>query len=337
MHDRARIRSALAPLEGEWRETRFAGDGTTIAEAAASEGFDAVVAVGGDGTVNEVANGLMRITRERRPAFGLVPEGTGNDYARMLGLKVGDAKTAADVLAKGEIRTLDAGEVAGRFFANSVGFGFDGAVAENAATRRFIKGFPAYLVSVVAVLRTWRNFELHLEADGRVLDGPSLLGCVAIGITSGGGFRLTPGAIPDDGLFDVCRLGDFGRLESLRHLPSAITGKHATLAKVTLLRAKSVTLRSDRPAHRAPRRKPPQGRGTPRPARLPDASGGAARDRKMGRWCPGAELNRRHRAFQARALPTELPGQTREATDPTPGTSLAGARREAPRRYKWHE
>ena len=126
-----------------------------------------------------------------------------------------------------------------------------------------------------------------------MLDGPSLLGCVAIGITSGGGFRLTPGAIPDDGLFDVCRLGDFGRLEALRHLPSAITGKHVSLAKVTLLRAKSVTLRSDRPLTAHVDGNLLKGVGHPEPLVF-RMHPGALRQSEPGR-CPGAELNRRHR------------------------------------------
>ena len=286
VHDRPRIRAALAGLPGDWTETRAPGDATAIAEAAGREGVETVVAVGGDGTVNEIVNGLMRVDRERRPALGLVPEGSGNDYARMLGLKVGDAETAVRVLAHERLRALDAGEAGGRFFANSVGFGFDGAVAEDAARRRFVTGFAAYLVSVLAVLRTWHNFELHLEADGRSLDGYALLGCVAIGATSGGGFRLTPDAIPDDGLFDVCHLGNFGRLEALRHLPSAITGRHVSLAKVTLLRARSVSLRSDRPLTAHFDGNLLQGVGHPEPLVFQMHAGAL---RVIGKWKDGAQ------------------------------------------------
>jgi diacylglycerol kinase (ATP) len=100
---------------------------------------------------------------------------------------------------------------------------------------------------VFTVLKGWTNFELTLTADGRVLDGPAFLAAVANGPRSGGGFLLAPAACPDDGLFDVCRLGDLGKLEALRHLPKALDGSHVGLSWVTILRAREVTLASDRP------------------------------------------------------------------------------------------
>jgi len=137
--------------------------------------------------------------------------------------------------------------VNGRFFANSVGLGFDGAVAETAAKVRYLKGFPAYLWSVFAVLRTWENFELTMTCDGRTISGRALLAAVANGPRSGGGFLLAPDAKAEDGLFDVCRLGDLGKLEALRHLPKALDGSHTGLPWVTILRAREVVLASDRP------------------------------------------------------------------------------------------
>ena len=206
-----------------------------------------MVAIGGDGTVNEAVNGLMLLPPARRPAFGLVPDGTGNDYARTLGMRSGDLAAAAATLARGSIRPLDIGEVNGRFFANGLGLGFDGAVAEAAAKVRYLKGFPAYLVSVFRVLSTWKNFELTLEVDGRTLDGPAFLAAVSNGRTCGGGFVLTPDAIPDDGLFDICRLGNLTRGEALRHLPKALDGTHVGLSFTTLLRGREIRLSSDRP------------------------------------------------------------------------------------------
>lgn len=249
MRDRDVIREALekAGAGGTFVETQQPGHGVTLAEEAARDGADAVVAVGGDGTVNEVVNGLLRVPEPKRPAFGVVPDGTGNDYGYALGLRPGDLEGAARTIAAGATRVLDAGEVNGRFFANSVGLGFDGAVAATAAKVRYLKGFPAYLWSVFNVLRTWENFELTLTADGRTISGRALLAAVANGPRSGGGFLLAPDARPDDGLFDVCRLGDLGRLEALRHLPKALDGSHVGLPWVTILRAREVVLASDRP------------------------------------------------------------------------------------------
>ena len=201
------------------------------------------------------------------------------------------------------------GEVNGRFFANSVGLGFDGAVAEAASKVRYLKGFPAYLWSVFTVLKDWTNFELTLTADGRVLEGLAFLAAVANGPRSGGGFLLAPAAQPDDGLFDVCRLGDLGKLEALRHLPKALDGSHVGLPWVTILRAREVILASDRPLTAHVDGNLVFSAGHPDPLVFRMHPTRAARDRELERgWCPGAELNRRHRAFQARALPTELPG-----------------------------
>ena len=249
MRDKGRIREALAAagLDGEFLDTERPGHAADLAEDAGRSGIEAVVAIGGDGTVNETVNGLMRLPEPARPAFGLVPDGTGNDYAYLLGLRPGDLTGAARALVAGATRVLDAGEVNGRFFANSVGLGFDGAVAEAASKVRYLKGFPAYLWSVFTVLREWSNFELTLTVDGRELEGRAFLAAVAVGPRSGGGFLLAPDAQPDDGLFDVCRLGDLGKGEALMHLPKALDGSHVKLPWTTILRAQDVTLASDRP------------------------------------------------------------------------------------------
>ncbi len=249
VRDRDAIRAALekAGAGGTFVETERVGHGITLAEDAAKDGAEAVVAIGGDGTVNEVVNGLLRVAEPERPAFGVVPDGTGNDYGYLLGLRPGDLDGAARVIAAGATRVLDAGAVNGRFFANGVGLGFDGAVAETAAKIRYLKGFPAYLWSVFKVLRTWENFELTLTVDGRTISGRALLAAVANGPRSGGGFLLAPDAKADDGLLDVCRLGDLKKLEALRHLPKALDGSHVGLPWVTILRAKEVVLASDRP------------------------------------------------------------------------------------------
>jgi diacylglycerol kinase (ATP) len=249
LRDKGRIRAALdaAGLAGDFLDTERPGHAADLAEGAGKSGVDAVVAIGGDGTVNEAVNGLMRLPEARRPVFGLVPDGTGNDYGFALGLRPGDLTGATRVLQAGSARVLDVGEMNGRFFANSVGLGFDGAVAEAASKVRYLKGFPAYLWSVFTVLVEWTNFELTLTADGRILEGLAFLAAVANGPRSGGGFLLAPDARPDDGLFDVCRLGDLGKLEALRHLPKALDGSHVGLPWVTIRRAREVTLASDRP------------------------------------------------------------------------------------------
>ncbi len=245
----ARWRASLekAGLDGDWRETTAPDEGIDLAERAARQGAGLVVAVGGDGTANEVVRGLMRVPEESRPPVAVVPAGSGNDYARLIGMKAWDFQDAAETLRARRERRLDAGEVNGRFFGNGVGLGFDGEVAADAARLTFVGGFPAYLLAVFRVLATWKNYRLTADVDGETLEGPSILTAVTIGPASGGGFRLTPDARPDDGLFDLCRLGDFGKLEAVRHLPKALNGSHVRLAKTTMRRGRSIVLRSDRP------------------------------------------------------------------------------------------
>lgn len=247
--ERQRIRAEVerAGVFGTWLETEGPDHGLALAAEHARGGADIIVAVGGDGTVNEIVGGLMRVREEVRPILGVLPAGTGCDYARLLGHRRWDIAGAAAVLRDRRVRMMDAGEVNARYFANGVGLGFDGAVAADAAKLRLIRGFAAYLTAVFRVLRTWENFRLVAEVDGEILDGPAILAAVTIGPASGGGFYLTPDAKPDDGLFDFCRLGDFRKLEAVRHLPKALNGSHIRLSKTTMRRARSVTLRSDRP------------------------------------------------------------------------------------------
>src|ERR1019366_8266958 len=149
LRDRDRIRAALdaSGLTGDFLDTERPGHAGDLAEDAGKSGADTVVAIGGDGTVNEAVNGLMRLPWAKRPSFGF-----------LLGLRPGDLAGAARVLQAGTARVLDVGEMNGRFFANSVGLGFDGAVAEAASKVRYLKGFPAYLWSVFTVLKDWANF-----------------------------------------------------------------------------------------------------------------------------------------------------------------------------------
>lgn len=245
--ERIRADVERAGVHGTWRATEAPGHGVALAEECARGGADVVVAVGGDGTVSEVVGGLMRVPKESRPILAVLPAGTGCDYARLLGHRRWDIAGAAALLRERSIRVLDAGDVNGRFFANGVGLGFDGAVAADAAKLRLIRGFAAYLTAVFRVLRTWENFRLTAEIDGEALDGKAILAAVTIGPASGGGFYLTPDARPDDGLFDFCRLGDFRKLEAVRHLPKALNGSHVSLAKTAMRRGRAVILRSDRP------------------------------------------------------------------------------------------
>ena len=204
-----RAEKALQAAVGEnitMRMTEYPHQGAEL--AAASAGFDTVVLVGGDGLVHEVVNGLMKIEKENRPVLGLLPAGSGNDYARTLGMSF-EIETAVDQLLKASVRDFDLGCCNGEYFAQTLSFGLDAAIALNTVERgkRTEKaGPPVFIDSGVDMLLHHMNeYEYEIEIDGwSPVDGKMYLLAVQMGVTYGGGFQICPNAIPDDGLLDFC-------------------------------------------------------------------------------------------------------------------------------------
>lgn len=195
------------------RLTRAAGDAEHMARAAAAEGFDTVIALGGDGVIHEVANGLMSLPgpAAARPALGIVPLGSGNDYARTLGMVIGDVQAAFAQLVRGELRTLDMGRVNGVHFMETLSFGLDAAIALDTTARRAAgtaqEGSGLFVTSGLKILsgpkRGW-PCRVRFNDEDEVLELRELIFAVQVGPTYGGGFRICPEADPTDGLLDVC-------------------------------------------------------------------------------------------------------------------------------------
>jgi diacylglycerol kinase (ATP) len=209
--------------------TRRPGDAEQRA-VESGPGTERIVAVGGDGTVQEVLNGLL--ARGAATArLGVVPVGTGNDLARSLGLPR-DPSAAWRVAMGRSSRLTDvararngAGEA--RWFASAGGIGFDAQVAAAMAARR---GWQAsrvgYLLSTLAELRRFENQPVRITLDGDEIRRDVLLVAIANGAYYGGGMRIAPAAQPDDGVLDVCVVGDISRLTALRELPKLYRGTH---------------------------------------------------------------------------------------------------------------
>ncbi|HKI94344.1 MAG TPA: diacylglycerol kinase family protein [Gemmatimonadales bacterium] len=221
-------------------ESRAPGDERRVAEEAVRTGWNLLVAAGGDGTVHGVANGLLRA--ERPATVGVVPIGTGNDFARLVGAPVGDLATAAEIVAQGTDRTFDVGRTGGEFFTNGLGVGFDTEVIRQMQRLPRLRGFALYLAAVYRTFFAFRPRTLHVTAAEHEEQGPLMLAEVSIGISAGGGFRLTPDADPTDGLFDVCLIRRVGLARFLWYVPRVITGTHRRLAPVTLFRSAHLTL-----------------------------------------------------------------------------------------------
>jgi diacylglycerol kinase (ATP) len=237
---RRAVPTILATLErtgviSEVQYSRHPGDAEDLARRAAAEGLAPVIGVGGDGTLQEIVNGLL--TAADPPPLGIVPAGSGNDFARGLGLPLA-ARHAAALIAGARAVAVDLGRSGGRYYLNVAGVGFDAEVA--AAVAR--GGRWRYLAATVRNLWRYRNQPLVVHVDGEVVARRALLVAVANGPCYAGGMRICPDARPSDGLLDVCVIGDVTRLEILRLLPGVFFGRHARHPKVEFRRSRVVRI-----------------------------------------------------------------------------------------------
>lgn len=186
------------------------GPGDAVGIAAGAVGFDTVLALGGDGVIHEVVNGLMRLPGSARPQLGVIPLGSGNDYARTLGMARNDVEGAFAQLVRGTVRELEVGRVNGVHFMQTLSFGLDAAIALDTTDRRAAntsqEGEALFVTSGLKILsRAKGGFPCTARFDG---EGPvelnTLIFAVQVGPTYGGGFRICPDADPGDGLLDVC-------------------------------------------------------------------------------------------------------------------------------------
>jgi diacylglycerol kinase (ATP) len=233
--------------------TEAPGDASRTARDAA-EDHDLVVAVGGDGTVNEVVNGILEQASSRRPCLGILPLGTGTDLCRGLGIPL-DPVVAAGVLGGGRIRRIDAGRVtcAGRdglhtsYFLNIADAGIGGDVADFVnGGFKVINGAITFTLAAVITLMRWRNPCLELNLDGDAMKVTAQQVVVANSRYYGGGMHIAPQALPDDGHFDVVINGDLGRLETIRLLGKVRNGAHMSHPKMERRLARRVEVRSER-------------------------------------------------------------------------------------------
>lgn len=231
-----------------------------LARQAIHDGIDVVVAVGGDGTSNEVLNGLMQAKRagEGEGAMGILCVGRGNDFAFGVGVpRV--LEDACRMLSEGPRRAIDVGRVdgesvpEGRFFGNGVGIGFDTVVGFEAAKLKHLRGFAGYLVAALkTIFLYFRAPRTRIEFAGRAIDQRSLLISIMNGRRMGGGFLMAPDARVDDGRLDLCIAGDVSRLGVLALIPRFLRGTQASHASVTTGRTERVVVTAvegDLPAH----------------------------------------------------------------------------------------
>lgn len=240
-------------LDFDIQLTERRGHATELAEEAARAGVGVIVAAGGDGTVHEVANGILKAAEGAegvaQTTLGVLPIGSGNDFAWGMGMDRG-LEDAMDRLRRGHTRTIDVGYIETdteppRYFLNIVGAGFDADVNVEAHKIKRLRGFLIYLVAVLKTLFVhYRTPHVTIRYDDEVLAFPMFMTLIANGPRLGGGFLAAPQASQDDGIFDLCIAHDLGRFEALPVIPKIMKGEHMGHPKVTMARSQSVTIES---------------------------------------------------------------------------------------------
>jgi YegS/Rv2252/BmrU family lipid kinase len=220
-----------------------------LAQAARESAGSLLVVVGGDGTVNEVVNGVARTGAE----IAVLPCGTGQDFGRTHRIP-SSFEDAVRVALGGETRTIDLGRVeledgASRFFANVGSAGMSGAVARRAnAMTKALGGRTTFFYALTREFLAWRNTQVVVELDGDVRREGALHDViVANGRYHGGGMKLAPDAGQDDGLFDVVLIGDVTKLDFLTTAPKLYSGRYLSHPKVELLRSSAATIDAAEP------------------------------------------------------------------------------------------
>ena len=229
---------------------------TDIAREAIKDGADLVIGVGGDGTMNEIANGFYEDRRIINPeaTLGLVPSGTGCDLIKSLSIPVG-LKGALQVITDAPSVRMDVGRVRyrtnqgledDRFFLNIADFGLGGEVVREVTERRLQRKASSYIRCLVTTMARYKNKRVRIRVDGESLpDGEYLIGAVANGRIFGKGMKVAPDARLDDGLFDAVLIRGFRFLEFCRHGWKLMNGSHVTHPKVTVVRGRRIEAWAD--------------------------------------------------------------------------------------------
>lgn len=240
-----RITAALAAegVDASVVVSRDAEDLRAAVRGARDAGDERVLVCGGDGSLHLAAQELAG----GETALGVVPAGTGDDNARTLGIPRGDAVAAATLAARGPISRMDLGRVVAgdgteRVFLGVMSSGFDSLVNERANAMTWPRGDARYLVAILGELRTFRPVSYSAVLDGRRVDGEAMLVAVGNGRSYGGGMRVCPDAVPDDGMLDVTWLHGVGKATFLRVFPQVFSGRHVRSPYVSTTRASRIEL-----------------------------------------------------------------------------------------------
>lgn len=234
----------------DWVATEYPAHGVKLAQQAAEEGYDLIGALGGDGTVHEVINGIMRVPEDQRPLLGGVPIGSGNDFCSNVGIQT-DIEAAALRLYKGQPRTVDLARVRDNtghveYFGNTLGIGFGAYVTLHTLRQTVLQGFSMYLYSVLqTIIRNHYSPHMHIETDQETLDAEIHYLVICNGPREGGGFHVAPEAVMDDGLLHYALIHRTSRLMFFRIIPEVMRGTHGRFKQVHMGQFRELRMHAD--------------------------------------------------------------------------------------------
>jgi len=239
-------------LNFKMRTTSHQGEAVELAQKAADNGAELIVSVGGDGTVNEIVNGIMKSKND--PPLGIIPLGWANDFIKSTNIP-SDIIEACKILIKGKTKKIDIGLINNQiYFANICGVGFDAEVARLAnqmkskhPNLRILSAFVYVFATVKKLLSPFGYHNVKIKFDGQEINSKILCIAISNGKFYGGRFKITPEAILDDGLLEVCLIEEMGRFKYLRFIPKVFIGTHASVKGIYFYRAKEIVIQSSKP------------------------------------------------------------------------------------------
>lgn len=240
-------------LDFDLVRTTGVGHAVELAKQAVHDGFKIIAAVGGDGTNNEVINGLLAATDGKNIdtcTLGLFAAGSGNDFTFNVGGPA-NFREACRLIKEGRTRIIDIGKVTipglpPRYFDNQLGIGFDGTVTVEAKKHKRLRGMALYLPVVLkTVFLVNKAARVTIAYDDRKIELKTVQISVANGSREGGGFYMAPGAKLDDGFFNVCIVGELSKLAMLGIIPKFISGRHIEHKATKMVQAKKVLITSE--------------------------------------------------------------------------------------------
>jgi YegS/Rv2252/BmrU family lipid kinase len=229
--------------------TSHQGEAVELSQKAADNGAELIVSVGGDGTVNEIVNGIMK--SKNSPPLGIIPLGWANDFIKSTNIP-SDIIEACNTLVRGKIKEIDVGIINKTiYFANICGVGFDAEVAQLANQMKnkhpnlhILSAFVYVFASIKKLLSPFSYHNVRIKFDGQEIHSKILFIAISNGKFYGGRFKITPEAILDDGLLEICTVEEMGRIKYLMSIPKVFKGTHESIKGINFYRAKEITIQS---------------------------------------------------------------------------------------------